>query len=114
MEKMEKYEKVEKYEKKENECRSCGFSRLLLENRNHLEISGAEEVLSYDENGLSLIVAGCGLTIEGEGIRVSVLDVETGNVTADGHFTAVLYEEEKKRKPGLRAFLRRRRGGEAL
>lgn len=99
---------MEKNEKTENDRRSFNCSRMLLEDRRHLELTGVEAVLSYDENGLSLVVAGCGLAVEGEGIRVSVLDVESGNVTADGHFTSILYEEEKKKKPSLLAFLHRR------
>lgn len=66
-----------------------------LTSRSHIDISGVRDVLSFDEEGASL-VTNCGrLTVEGKNIKVSALDVERGVVKIAGQIDALFYSDEK-------------------
>lgn len=64
---------------------------LIMSDRKHLSVSGVCEVLSFDDNTVALKTV-CGeLNIEGEGLRVSELDTNKGNVVLDGSIQSVIY-----------------------
>ncbi len=73
---------------------------LILKNRCVLEINSVKDVLGFDTEGVSLHTALGGLTVEGEGLRLTRLDLENGQVTVEGKISAMLYTEEKERKGG--------------
>ena len=63
--------------------------------RERLEISGVNEVVSFDEVCV-LLKTICGeLTIEGKNLKMSVLDTEKGVVLLDGYVDAVFYTNEQ-------------------
>ncbi len=63
--------------------------------RERLEISGVNEVVSFDEVCV-LLKTICGeLTIEGKNLKMSVLDTEKGVVLLDGYVDAVYYTNEQ-------------------
>ncbi|MBR1498002.1 MAG: sporulation protein YabP [Oscillospiraceae bacterium] len=64
-----------------------------LEDRKRLSLSGVEEVGSFDEREIVLRTSLGGLTVEGEGLSISRLDVEAGNVEVQGHVSALRYDE---------------------
>lgn len=59
--------------------------------RAHVEIHGMTDVISFDETSVVLATTSGHMSIEGSGLRVSVLDVEQGNVTVDGHIDGIYY-----------------------
>ncbi len=73
-----------------------------LISRQHIDISGVRDVLSFDEDGASLVTE-CGrLTLEGKNIKVSALDVERGVVKIEGQIDALFYSDIKEEtKRGL-------------
>ena len=69
--------------------------------RKELRISGVKEVESFDETG-AVFHTECGdMTVEGQEIRISVLDVDRGEVVLSGKIDAIFYPtdtaNEKKR-----------------
>ena len=69
--------------------------KLTLTEREALTLSGATEVVSFDENAV-VVKTGLGqLTIHGEGLQLKNLSLEGGQVAVDGHIAALIYEEPK-------------------
>ena len=63
-------------------------------NREGIKISGALDVSSFDETHVQLKTV-CGeMIVEGEGLKVSALDLDTGNVEVQGTLFAVFYIRE--------------------
>ena len=77
----------------ETSARRFSSSEIRMKDREHIDISGVEEVISYDENGLCLTVGGSRLTVDGENIHVSSLNVEEGRIVADGRIRSLSYED---------------------
>ena len=66
---------------------------LLLDARKTARITGVTEVQSFDESCVVLSTV-CGeLTAEGEGLHISVLDIERGEVVIEGRVGSLLYTE---------------------
>ena len=82
--------------------------RLTLEQREHLVISGVEEVERFDEESILLTTNMGELEIRGEGLHIEKLSLEGGELHVDGSVTALIYETASREEPG---FLRRLLGG---
>ena len=73
--------------------------------REQASIVGVTEVDSFDEHGV-ILKTDCGeMTVEGEGLHVSSLDIEKGKVEISGHICAIYYSEATPVKRSLRARL---------
>ena len=86
--------------KKETLPSAHGF---IVKERAHVQIHGMTEVLSFDENNVSLATTSGNMNIEGSELRVNVLDVKEGTVTVDGHIDSIYYQdtEPSDRSRGL-------------
>lgn len=74
---------------------------LFLKGRKTLSLTGVKEVEGFDEENV-LLETLCGrMTITGEGLHVSVLDVEKGVVTLQGRVDGLFYETEPSEKKGF-------------
>ncbi|MBR1659139.1 MAG: sporulation protein YabP [Oscillospiraceae bacterium] len=71
---------------------------LTLEDRSRLSLSGVEEVASFDEGEIVLRTALGGLTVGGEGLTVSRLDVGDGNVEVQGKISELRYDDTESRR----------------
>lgn len=74
--------------------------------RRVLEVDGVTDVISFDENCVSLETV-CGLLdIEGEGLGVRTLSLESGRVEVNGTISGLWYSEKKPKpvKKGLFSF----------
>lgn len=79
--------------------------RLTVAARERAEIAGVTEVESFDENTVVLTTV-CGeLTVEGEGLHVSTLDIARGAVVVEGKINGMSYSSTAPRPKGLRARL---------
>ena len=74
---------------------------LTLEDRKILTLSGVEDVASFDESEIVLRTSLGELVIEGEGLSVSRLSVESGDVHVAGYITALQYTESTGERRGL-------------
>ncbi len=82
---------------------------LVATDRNEITVGGVSEVLSFDESLVRLVTV-CGvLNLEGEGLRVHVLDLKSGTVAVTGRLNGVLYEAEEAEEPSARGKGRARR-----
>ena len=69
--------------------------------RREITVKGVSEVLSFDESIVRLVTV-CGiLNLEGEGLRVHVLDLKSGVVAVTGRLCGVLYEEDLSADEGI-------------
>lgn len=59
--------------------------------REGIEIEGVREVESFDERGVALDTVCGNMAIEGEGLRVTVLDISGGRVVVEGKIDGVYY-----------------------
>lgn len=85
----------------QNEERLFSKSDININDRSSIDISGVEEILSYDENSIVLSVCGERLIIEGEALRVNELCTKDGRVSAAGKICSLTYEEGSVRKGGF-------------
>ena len=67
---------------------------LELTMRKHLDINGVIDVIRFDDTSVVLQTV-CGeLTVEGNGLKMSVLDKDKGVVSLDGQVDSIYYSEE--------------------
>ena len=72
--------------------------------RTHVEIGGVTEVVSFDEETVTL-VTDCGeLTVEGTSLHIGTLNIERGCVVIDGRVDAFIYSDASARKSKRRLF----------
>jgi sporulation protein YabP len=72
----------------------------VLRNRERLALDGVSEVLSFDETTVVLRTLLGTLTVEGEGLRVTKLLLDCGEVNIEGKIAALFYEERTERSRG--------------
>ena len=69
--------------------------KLILNERNKLSMTGVTEVVSFDENIVTLHTGSGALHIHGEGLQLKTLSPEGGQVAVDGKVSAIVYEEQR-------------------
>lgn len=74
---------------------------LLLEDREHLTVSGVEEVESFDENVIVMDTAQGTLIIRGEGLHIEKLSLDGGDLKVEGMVESLVYEENRRTKGGF-------------
>lgn len=71
-------------------------TKLELENRTKLSMTGVETVDGFSEQSLNLTVSGERVKITGENIKITSYNKGTGNLTADGVFGEIKYCYKKQ------------------
>ena len=66
-----------------------------LSERKKLTMTGALEVVSFDENFVVLKTALGTLTVQGENLQLKQLNPEGGNVAVEGEISALSYEQPR-------------------
>ena len=77
----------------------------ILRNRERLALDGVSEVVSFDDAAVVLRTLLGTLTVEGEGLRVTKLLLDCGEVNIEGKISALFYDERTDRSRG--GFFRR-------
>lgn len=67
---------------------------IILENREKLSISGVEQVDSFNENTITVLTNRGLLTIKGESLNISKLNLDDGNVIIEGSVTSMVYSDK--------------------
>ena len=71
-------------------------------NREGIKICGVIDVDSFDEYGVVMKTAMGGLAVDGDDLRISLLDIDSGIVEIVGRIDGVVYfDENKVGKKGL-------------
>lgn len=71
---------------------------LSLEDRKKLTLSGVSEVVSFDEEKISLNTMLGNLVIKGEGLKMNKLDVQNGDVIIIGYISSMIYSGKSVKK----------------
>lgn len=78
-------------------------SNIILENRKKLTLTGAEEVISFDDEKILLNTKLGFLTIKGSELKMNKLDVQNGDLIIVGNISSIVYsgKELKKEKENI-------------
>ena len=68
--------------------------RLELVGREHLTVTGVEDVERFDETGIVMSTSAGMLVIAGEDLHIGKLALDGGELHVDGRIDSVTYEEE--------------------
>ena len=77
--------------------------KLNLNERKSLTLTGATEVLRFDENAVVLSTTLGNLTIHGKGLQLKNLSLESSQVAVEGDICALVYEDSRPAR-GWRLF----------
>ena len=67
---------------------------IIMENRGKLTVSGVEDVESFNEESVVLDTIQGTLTVEGSGLHINKLNVQTGELTVNGEISGLVYHDE--------------------
>ncbi|RIV21763.1 sporulation protein YabP [Alicyclobacillaceae bacterium I2511] len=71
---------------------------LTIKDRKVVEVSGVASVESFDATAFALVTSGGPLIIQGSGLHMKHLDLQTGVVIIEGTVASVAYGQEQKKK----------------
>ena len=72
--------------------------KLTMEGRRKLTLTGAREVVRFDEELVELNTELGSVVIDGSGLRLKCLSLDTGTVVVEGDIRAFAYEEPRSRR----------------
>ena len=72
--------------------------KLTLDERSRLTVTGVTEVVSFDDMEVVLHTALGTLAVQGQQLKLKSLSPDVGQVTVDGHISALYYEEPKEKR----------------
>lgn len=73
-------------------------SKIILENRKKLILTGVEEVISFDDEKILLNTNLGFLTIKGSDLKMNKLDVQNGDVVVTGIIDSIVYSGKTLKK----------------
>ena len=74
---------------------------LSVSERRLLSVSGVQDVDSFDETTVILYTEQGELTVKGTGLHINRLNIETGDLTMEGHVESLVYTEVHTRSGGF-------------
>ena len=74
--------------------------RLEITGREHLTVSGVEDVERFDENSIVMSTSAGTLVVTGSALHIGKLSLEGGELNVDGQIDSVAYEEEPESRGG--------------
>ena len=75
--------------------------RLELVRREHLTVTGVEDVERFDESGIVMSTSAGMLVISGEELHIGKLALDGGELHVDGRIDSVTYEEDARGQGGF-------------
>ena len=76
-------------------------SNLYLENREKLRITGVSDVIGFDEQNISVQTQKGDLIIGGEDLKITKLDVESGEMFIEGTLNSFFYRGQTNTKQSM-------------
>ena len=83
------------------ELNMAAVHRLELTGREHLLVSGVEDVERFDENCIVMATCVGTLIVSGEELHIGKLSLDGGELHVDGHIDAVHYEDHAVQRGGF-------------
>ena len=74
---------------------------LTMENRRRVALTGVNEVLGFDENQVSLMTENGEVILTGEGLHVTKLMLEEGQLAVEGKIDGIQYSAQRGRRRRL-------------
>lgn len=72
--------------------------KLTLDERSRLTMTGVTEVVSFDDTFVTLHTTLGTLEVQGQQLKLKALSPDSGQVSVDGHITALYYEEPRQKR----------------
>ena len=72
-----------------------------IENRELMSISGVKYVSSFNEAEVSLLTDGGALIVEGDGLHITKLNLEEGQIVIEGQIAALEYDDMPVQKESI-------------
>ena len=72
--------------------------KLTLDERSKLTMTGVTEVVSFDDATVVLRTVLGTLEVQGQQLKLKNLSLDGGQVTIDGHISALYYEEPREKR----------------
>lgn len=76
------------------------IQNLILENREKLNVSGVNDVLSFDDEVVIMETELGLLTIKGENLKINKLNIDTSEVIVEGKIINLSYSEHQVKNEG--------------
>ena len=86
---------------KEYNAMTAAEHRLELVGREHLTVTGVEDVERFDESGIVMSTSAGMLVISGEELHIGKLALDGGELHVDGRIDSVSYEEDTQGRGGF-------------
>lgn len=67
---------------------------IIVEDRENMTVTGVEQVESFNENTIVLTTIKGGMTIKGEDLNISKLNLDDGNVKIQGKINGINYSNK--------------------
>ena len=80
---------------------SAGSHRLELTGREHLTVTGVEDVERFDETEIVMSTSAGMLVVAGEELHIGKLALDGGELHVDGRIDSVTYEEDTGGQSGF-------------
>ena len=71
---------------------------LILEGREHLSVSGVEDVESFDESSVVLFTSKGVLIVRGSDLHIEKLSLENGELSVEGNIETLQYENDARER----------------
>lgn len=71
--------------------------KLTLDQRQNLTVTGVTEVISFDEDAVTLRTPLGLLTVQGHQLQLKTLSVDGGQLAVEGTVSALIYEEPRQK-----------------
>lgn len=76
------------------------LQNLILENREKLNVTGVNDVLSFDDQVVIIETELGLLTVKGENLKINKLNIDTSEVTVEGKVDNLSYSEHQTKSEG--------------
>jgi sporulation protein YabP len=80
---------------------SAAAHRLELAGREHLTVTGVEDVERFDETGIVMSTSAGTLVVTGEDLHIGKLSLDGGELHVDGRIDSVTYEDDRQSGGGF-------------
>lgn len=74
------------------------IQNLVLENREKLNVSGVNDVLSFDDQVVIIETELGMLTVKGENLKINKLNIDTSEVFVEGRINNLIYSDHHQAK----------------
>ena len=91
---------VEEKKNVENFPKESVIQNVLLENRQKLNVSGVKDVLSFDDQVVIIETELGLLTVKGDNLKISKLNIDTGETIVEGNIGSLSYSDSHIKNEG--------------